>query len=286
MKKLFIASLLILTSFHAMGQWSKGKGNGFYKLSAWYLQSDQHYTDTGRIDPNVTRTQFNLSFYGEYGVSESLDLVGYIPFYARAAQNNILSETTGNTIQEGEAINSIGDIDLGVNYRFFQKNKWSASARLLLGLPTGENSGGSDGSFQTGDGEFNQYLSALLGYSTTIGDLPFYAKGYFGFNNRTEGFSDELRFGVESGINLFNKKFWILGKANISESLQNGNLSARNSPQGSIFANNIEFFSLGVEASYLFTDNIGVSVGFDSAVSGRIIAANPSFTAGVFLDIK
>ncbi|MBX2829195.1 MAG: hypothetical protein KTR22_13595 [Flavobacteriaceae bacterium] len=286
MKRAFLIVLITLTSFTSIAQWTKGEGNGFYKLSSWYLQTDQHYTDTGRIDPNVTRTQFNLNFYGEYGITDKLDVVGYIPFYARATQNNLLSQTTGETIQEGEAVNSIGDIDLGVNYGLFRKNNWSASARLLLGLPTGESSGGSDGSYQTGDGEFNQYLSALLGYSTSLGNLPFYAKAHFGFNNRTKGFSDELRFGLESGIHLFNQKFWVIGKANVSESLQNGSLNAQNAPQGSIFANNIEFFSVGVEASYLITDKIGVTAGFDSAVSGRIIAANPSFTAGVFLDIK
>ena len=270
----------------SFAQWSKGKGKGFYKLSAWYLNTDQHFTDTGDTDPNATRTQFNLNFYGEYGLTDKLDAIAYVPFFARATQNNIFSGTNGSLIQAGEEINSIGDIDLGLNYNFFRKGNWSASARLIFGLPTGEDAGGSDGSYQTGDGEFNQYLSGLLGYSTSFNGTPFFAKTYIGFNNRTQNFSDEFRFGLESGINIFNKKVWLIGRLDVVESLQNGSLNAQNVAQGSIFANNVEFIGIGAEVNYYITEKLGVSVGIGGAVSGRIIAANPSLTGGIFLDIK
>ena len=282
---LLFISILLLTQV-SFAQWSKGKGKGYYKLSAWYLNTDQHFTDTGEIDPNATRTQFNLNFYGEYGISNKLDVIAYVPFFARATQNNVFSATNGSLIQPGEGVNSIGDIDLGLNYNFFKKGNWSASARLIFGLPTGEDAGGSDGSYQTGDGEFNQYLSGLLGYSTSFNGTPFYAKSYIGINNRTQNFSDEFRFGLESGINIFNKKVWLIGRLDVVESLHNGSLNAQNVAQGSIFANNIEFIGIGAEVSYYITDKWGVSVGVGGAISGRIIAANPSLTGGIFLDIK
>jgi hypothetical protein len=286
MKKIGILLGVLFLTQVVSAQWSKGKGKGYYKLSAWYLNTDQHFTDTGEIDPNVTRTQFNVNFYGEYGISDRWDVIAYVPFFARTTQNNIFSGTTGNLIQEGEELNSLGDIDLGLNYNFFRKGNWSASAKLIFGLPTGEDAGGSDGSYQTGDGEFNQYLSGLLGYSTSFNGTPFFAKTYVGFNNRTENFSDELRFGLESGINLFQQKVWLIGRLDVVQSLQNGSLNAQNTPQGSIFANNIEFVGVGAEASYYITEKMGISVGVGGAISGRIIAANPSFTAGIFLDIK
>ena len=286
MKKVLLIIAVSLFTQAAFAQWSKGKGKGFYKLSAWYLKTDQHFTDTGETDPNVTRTQFNLNLYAEYGIAEKLDVFGYIPFYARATQNNIFSGTTGNLIQEGEAISSIGDIDLGLNYNIYKKGNWAASIKLLLGLPTGNDSGGSDGSYQTGDGEFNQFLSGAIGYSTNFNDTPFYAKSYLGINNRTQNFSDEIRFGLEAGINVFNNKVWFIGRLDVVESLQNGSLNAQNNTQGSIFANNVEFIGLGAEVSYYITKKLGVSLGFNSAVSGRIIAANPSFSGGIFLDIR
>jgi hypothetical protein len=279
----FAIGLLVQVSY---GQWSKGKGKGFYKLTAWYLKTDQHFTNTGDIDPNATRSLFNVNLYTEYGISSKWDIITYVPFYARAAQNNIVSGTTGNIIQNGEVISSIGDIDLGFNYNFFRKNNWSASVKILFGLPTGENNGGSDGSYQTGDGEFNQFLSSSLGYSTKINNLPVYGKTYLGFNNKTENFSDELRFGLESGINLFGNKFWLIGRLDVVESFQNGSLNAQNNTQGSIFANNVEYIALGIEASYYITKKIGISLTYGSAISGKIIAANSSISGGIFLDCK
>ncbi|WP_299104022.1 hypothetical protein [uncultured Tenacibaculum sp.] len=284
-KYILIAMVFAMSSTSIMAQWSKGKGKGYYKLSAWYLKSDQHYTDTGAIDPNVTRTQFNTNIYAEYGISDKIDVIAYVPFFARTAQNNQISGTNNNTIQQGEGFNSFGDIDLGARYAFYKKGQWAADVKLLLGIPTGNDRGGSDGSFQTGDGEFNQYLSTSLGFSNSFGSVPFYAKTYIGYNNRSEGFSDEFRGGFETGFNLFNNKLWLIGRLNILKSIKNGTLTAANS-NGSIFANNIEFTSFGFEAAYYITKKLGVSASFDSAVSGRIIAANPSFSGGVFLDIK
>ena len=286
MKKYIILLIVTITCSNSLfAQWSKGKGNGYYKLSAWYLKSNQHYTNTGAIDPNVTRTQFNTNVYAEYGIHNSIDIIAYVPFFSRTAQNNQISGTTNSITQKGESFNSFGDVDLGARYAFYRKGNWAADVKLLLGLPTGDSSGGSDGSFQTGDGEFNQYISTSLGYSTSFGNLPFYAKSHIGYNNRSKGFSDEFRAGLEAGINLFNDKFWFITRLNIVKSFKNGTLSAANS-NGSIFANNVEYTSFGLEGAYYITDKLGVSASFDSAFSGKVIAANPSFSGGIFLDIK
>ncbi len=283
-KNILLVVITILLTNSSFAQWSKGKGNGYYKLSAWYLSYDEHFTDNGK-DDNTTRTQFSTNVYAEYGISDKLDVIAYIPFFSKASENNVISGTTGETITNGESLSSFGDVDLGVRYALYKKGNWAADVKLLLGLPTGEDQGGSNGSFQTGDGEFNQYLSSSLGYSTTINDLPFYAKSYLGYNNRSEGFSDEFRTGLEAGVNLFNKKFWLISRINVVKSLKNGTLNAING-NGSIFANNVEFSSFGFEGAYYITDKIGVSASFDSAFSGKIIAASPSFSGGIFLDIK
>ncbi len=284
-KHTLLIIILVFSTNSLVAQWSKGNKNGYYKLSVWYLQSNQHYTDKGVIDPNVTRTQFNTNIYTEYGIGKKTDLIAYIPFFAVTSQNNQISDTTGGFISKGESVESFGDVDLGVNYSLYKKGNWAVSVKLLLGLPTGNSNGGSDGSFQTGDGEFNQYLSTYSGYSTTIGGLPFYAKSYLGYNNRTKGFSDEFRTGLEAGISFFNSKLWVISRLNVVKSLKNGTLNAVNS-NGSIFANNLEYSSFGLEIACYITNTIGVSVNLDTAFEGKIIAANPSFSGGIFLDIK
>lgn len=279
-----VAFTLVFAFFTTNAQWTKGKGNGYYKLSAWYLEADQHFTGNGEIDPNATRGQFNLNFYGEYGLINNLDLVAYVPFFSRNFQNNILSGTTGDVITQGEAINSIGDVDLGVRFGFIKKEKVVASIDITLGLPTGNSQGGSDGSYQTGDGEFNQMIRASVGLPFKFGNTEAFSKFYAAFNNRTENFSDELRLGTELGFKFIDR-LWILGKLDIVESLKNGSLSAQNS-QGSIFANNIEFMAAGVEAAYSFSDKWGISANYTSAFRGEIVFAAPSYSAGIFLNLR
>ncbi|RIA08282.1 hypothetical protein OE09_0091 [Flavobacteriaceae bacterium MAR_2010_72] len=285
-KKALICFLLIgLSSTMLFSQWVKPKGKGYYKLSAWYLEYDQHFTDTGEKDPNVTRGNFNVNFYGDYGITDKLDLIAYIPFFSRTFQNEVRSGTTGELITSGEAVNAIGDIDLGVEYGILNAGNLALSGSLILGLPTGDSSGGSDGSYQTGDGEFNQFVKLNIGIPFSLANAPMYSKTYAGFNNRTKDFSDEFRTGLEIGINVLNNKLWIIGKSDVVKSLKNGNLNAQNN-QGNIFANNIEYVSLGGEAAYYITEKLGVSLNYTSAVSGRIISAHPSYSGGIFLDIK
>jgi len=284
---ILIIILVFLFTSSAFSQWTKGKGKGYYKVSGWYLEADEHFTANGDKDPNLTRSQFNVNFYGEYGITDKLDVIAYVPFFSRVTENDEISGTTGQELSEGESFNSFGDLDLGVRYSLFKNSTYAISATLKFGIPTGDDAGGSDGSFQTGDGEFNQLLQTNFGASFNLWKIPSYAKVYLGYNNRSQGFSDELRSGAELGGNLANGKLWIIGRADIVESTQNGSLNAQNSQgSGSIFANNIEYVSLGIEAAYYITKKIGVSANFTSAVSGKLVYAAPSISGGVFLDIK
>ena len=53
-----------------------------------------------------------------------------------------------------------------------------------------------------------------------------------------------------------------------------------------IFANNTEFAAYGYEAAFYITEKFGVSAAYASAFSGRIIFASPSYSVGLFLDLK
>lgn len=271
--------LLVQVSY---GQWNKGKGNGYYKLAASSLVADEHFTSAKEKDPNVTRGNFVVSAYGEYGLTDKVDLIAYIPLLSRVYQNKQISGNTGNVIQEGESVNSVGDIDIGVRYGLFKNDNLALSATLKLGLPTGKKVGGTDGSLQTGDGEFNQLLQLDLGIPFKISNQNLYAKIYSGFNNRTEGFSDEFHFGGEIGTKIAAKLF-IAAKLSNIRSLNNGNLTGTG--QG-IFANNVESTNLGGELAYYVTKKFGLMVNYTSILSGKITYAAPNYTAGLFLDIQ
>ncbi|MDB9954967.1 hypothetical protein OAD49_05370 [Flavobacteriaceae bacterium] len=287
MKKAIVLSILFVFTCQLFthAQWLEKKGDGYFKLSAWALEADQHYADSGKIETNPTRGIFNLNLYGKYGLSDNWDIIAYVPFYVKSYQNNQSSEITGNTTEEGEAFNSFGDMDLGIEYRLFKKSKHAFSTTLTLGIPSGDSKGGSDGSYQTGDGEFNQQLRFNAGTSFSLFKHSFYGKSYVGFNNKTKNFSDEVKAGLEVGTSFVGSKLLLLARSNMVRSLKNGSLNASNN-NGSIFANNVEFISIGGEVAWKFTKKLGLSLGYHSAISGKVIYAAPSYEAGLFYLLK
>ena len=283
-----LAALFCTTNLAlAGGGWPQPKGKGYFKLSEWWVVSNQHFTDAGLIDPNTTMGIFNTSIYAEYGITNRLTSIVYFPFLSRTYMNNVVSGTTGETLIPGEAINTIGDTDIGLKYGITKPGSPVAvAATLMLGLPLGQDEGGSQGNLQTGDGEFNQLLQIDAGTGFPISEKTTgYANVYSGFNNRTNGFSDEFRYGIEAGIGLFNSKLWLISRLTGVESFQNGK-TVEEITSTSIFANNTEFTSLGIEGAYYVTEKVGFSASYTIALRGQIIFAAPSYSVGVFFDLK
>lgn len=288
MKKNILLLIVLFSAAQAAqagGGWPQPKGKGYFKLSEWWVISNRHYTDAGLLDPNVTNGIFNTSLYAEYGFTSRLTGVLYFPFFSRAYFNNTVSGTTGEVITPGEAINSIGDTDIGLKYGILTGGPLALSATLTLGLPLGNDSGGSAGNLQTGDGEFNQLLQLDAGKSFRIGKIDAYANAYFGFNNRTNDFSDELRFGIEGGATFLGGRLTAIIRLYGVQSLNNGALPGELSTSTSIFANNTEHLSYSPELAYNITDKWGVSVSTGRAFAGRLIFANPSYSVGVFMKL-
>ena len=269
----------------AGGGWPQPKGKGYFKLSQWWIIADEHYTDAGLIDPNITNGLFNTSIYGEFGFTDRITAVIYFPFFSRNIINNQISATTGNLIKAGEALNAVGDTDLGIKYGLSRPgSKIAVSATLRLGLPIGREAGGSENNLQTGDGEFNQMILLDAGMSFGSSEVPSYANVYAGFNNRTNDFSDEFRFGLEMGVGLAEKKLWLIGRLSGIKSLRNGKLASEINST-SIFANNAEVVNIGGEINYYITDHLGISGGAAIPLSGKIIFAAPAYSLGVFYDM-
>lgn len=286
MKKLLsILTLFLSISAVAGGGWPKEKGKGYFKLSEWWIVADKHFTGSGKIDPNATRGTFTTSVYGEYGITNRLTGIAYVPLFVRTYQNAQISGTTGQVLGKGEALNSFGDVNIGLKYGLTKSNsKYVAAATLTLGLPTGNSSGGTDGSFQTGDGEFNQMIQFDISRSFKLGSIHAFANAYSGFNNRTNNYSDEFRYGAELGAAFAKQKLWFFTKLNVIESLKNGLTTPDGA--GSIFSNNMEFASYTLEAAYYLNKEWGITVGYSGAIRGEIIFANPAYSIGIFLDLK
>jgi hypothetical protein len=109
---------------------------------------------------------------------------------------------------------------------------------------------------------------------------PAYVSAYAAFNNRTNNFSDEIRFGAEVGLTL--KKFIPILKLNVVQSLYNGNAEEA---QNGIFSNNTEYISPTIELNYQFTDKVGLSGSGGFAFAGKNILAAPNWSLGVYMKL-
>lgn len=279
-------ALLSQTSF-AGGPWTQPQGKGYFKLSEYWIVYDQHFTDAGVTDPNVTTGIFNTTLYAEYGIVDRWTATLNFPFLSRNYTNNVVSASTGEVLIPGEALNSIGDTDLGIKYGLNKPgSKLPMALSLVLGLPTGNPAAGTQGNLQTGDGEFNQVLQFDIGRSFDVGKKSSgYATAYAAFNHRTNGFSEEIRVGVESGVAVLDRDLWFILRLANWESLKNGQ-TAETITSTSIFANNQEFTSFTVEAAYYIKGGFGVSAAFGGAFRAEIVAAAPSFNVGLFYDMN
>lgn len=283
---IIIALLSIGQTVFAGGPWPQKKGGLYLKLSEWWTIFDEHYTDQGRLDPNQTNGIFNTTLYAEYGLTDRVTAIINAPILSRNVINNIRSATTSELLFPGDAVTTFGDTDITLKYGLTKPGaKIPIAASITLGLPTGKSVAGDQNNLQTGDGEFNQLIQVHAGSGFNFANASGYASTYVGFNNRTNGFSEEFRYGLELGVGLINNKFWLNGRLNVVESLKNGD-TAETTTSTSIFANNAEFTSLGVEGNYYITSTVGVSAGVTTALRGEIIAAAPSYSVGVFLDLK
>lgn len=253
-----IILLFSIDANYAGGGWPQPKSEGYFKLSQWWTVSDQHYTDSGLIDPNITTGFFSASIYAEYGFTNRLTGIVYAPLFARTYTNNQVSATTNQVLLNGEAISGLGDFNLSLKYGITAPaNGLAVSATITFGLPLGKELGGTQENLQLGDGEFNQILTIDAGTGWNLGKTPMYA----GFKNRNNGYSDEIRLGVELGAQFFNQKLWAIGRVKAVESRKN-ELNSELQNATSLFANNSEFTAYELELAYNINPSLGISVGY------------------------
>ncbi len=276
---LILVAVLASTSLSlAQGAWPKENGKAFFKLGQTIIVSDEFYTPEGTIRTIKTAGVYITSLYGEYGLSDKLTAVAYVPVFFR----NTINEqqfTLSPNVEEADEANSFGDMNIGLQYGILKKGPFVLSTSLILGVPTGQTDGGDTQILQSGDGEFNQMLRLHAGYS--FYPAPFYAAAYVGVNNRTKDFSEEFRLGLEAGAGW--KSWFFALKMDWVESFANGNAE---SSQTGIFSNNTEYISFGPEVGYQLGAGFGISASAFGAFKGQNILANPAYFVGLTYELK
>lgn len=287
--KTYLLSVLLCLSGISMsintfagGGWPQKKHGLYLKLSQWWVIYNSYYDNFGNKINDRSRGIYNTSLYAEYGITKNLTGILYFPFYSVAVLGQEVAKNTGVVLAERDKISGVGDMDLSIKYGLIQKSGVAISTSLLLGFPLGVHEGGRDGSLQTGDGEFNQMIRVDASSSFKLGKYFPYTSIYTAYNNRSNNFSDEIRYGLEAGIVL--KKLMIIVRGDAVKSLRNSDENFNQFNTG-LNLNNAEYLNLSMELGYKITDKIGASLNYNKAVSGKLIFTDPSYSIGVFLSI-
>lgn len=277
MKNILLSIFLLAgAETFAGGGWPIGKKKSYIKLGQNAIVSPFYYSPSGEIVDIRTTSLFTTSLYAEYGLSDRLTAILYMPFFVRATLNEVQYRQSGR-IDEGEVLNAFGDTDISFKYSLVKDKPIVVSTTILLGLPFGETRGGASGILQSGDGEFNQLLRVDASHS--FYPKPLYASAYVGINNRTKNFSDDFRAGAEVGYTFKSKLVTILKFDLVQSFFNRSTLVADNG----IFSNNTEYVSPSVELAYVVNKKWGVSALAGFALAGRNILAAPNLGVGIFV---
>ena len=274
----FLIALLIVPQANA-GPWPQKRSHGYYKLGFGFVQANRFYELGGNLIDIPTLSDYTVSFYGEYGFSDRITGIAYLPLMQRITLNRQVGRITGAEIFPGAENTGVADADVGVRVGLLQKGNTVVSTTLMLGIPLGDDQ--HENGLFTGDGEFNQHLSLGVGHS--FYPTPAYIAVEAGYNNRTQGFSDEFRFNAEAGYTI-QQKLTLIGRLRGLESLDNGDDSVMGG-MGGLSANNQSYLTFGFEAAYSFTNRLGISVSVEGATRGQNILSAPAYSTGLYLSM-
>ena len=268
--------LLILSQETFAGGWTLKQGRVYFQISSQIVNTDQ-FRDAQGLKLTIPKLEdYTVSFYSEYGITNDLTAIVYLPFYRNITLNRNEENIPGYENFPGDSNSGISDFDIGLRYKLFTLGQTVISSGLMFGIPAGDSK--QPNGLLTGDGEFNQYLSVQAGHS--FYPLPIFTSASFGFNNRTKGYSDELRYSAEAGYNV-TKDFLVILKAYGVETLKNGDSNVKGGNAG-LYPNDQRYLAYGPVLFYSITENYGITASVFSGSRLRNIAAGHAYGFGFY----
>lgn len=277
MKKIIYLFILIPIFTKAQSGWVKAPGEWYTQLSASSLLSKDYYNLAGNQLPTNQFEQYALNLYTEYGLNQKLTFIGGTSLRSNAY------ETT-------DAVVALGDLRLELKYSLL-RNKFPLAISVASEIPLSNKTSFATVdqpnelgirekiNLATTDGEVNFWTTLALSHS--FGKGKTYASAYGAYNLRTAGFTDQIKTGVEFGVQPLNR-LWLNGKLNALFATSD----EPNPGVPFIRGEGTTFTAHSFGASYEFKNGIGISAeyfGFSDLIAERKnIYSAPVFTIGAF----
>jgi len=266
---LLLISILPVNEIFA-GAWTQKKGTGYYKADFRYLGGNKIYDSNGDKLAIPDFKDITVGVFGSYGITDNLTLM-----LNAAAFKSVKLDTNTSTLGFDNEVSGFGDILVGGKYKLAKFGQSFISGKLLINLPTGESS--PDGGLWTGSGDYHQTIGLEYGYS--FWPTPAYISAGVTYTNRTQGFSDEFRYGIEAGY-TFIKDLSLILRFHGQVSMKNGDPNVKGG--FGVYSNDQQYIAYNAELAYKLSDNFGVKGYYESGGAGKNIISAPVINVGLF----
>ena len=266
---LLMGVMILDSSIAHAGGWTQPKGRGYFKLSQQVISAESLFTANGSKTEIPTVSGYTTSLYGEFGVTDRVTLVGYMPVYTHF----------GVDAEGFDATTGVGDWDAGIRIGILTKGPTVVGLQAMAGLPLGES--GGDIVLWTGDGEFNQHVSLQVGHS--LYPAPAYLIGEIGYNNRKssdsrdDNYADELRYSLQAGYTIAERigvSVWLRGVEALDRA--DDEFHPRN---------DLEYLSFGSQIDIHVLPNAGITAGMSRFTRSHNLLDAPVWEVGLFLKL-
>lgn len=258
----------------AQNPWTKSKGEGYAQVSFNAVNNySQLLSDKG---PNRTteRTMNDMTYqlYSEIGIGQKLSVVTFIPLKVLSANEsnvNTLNITTSGRLT------AVGNASIAIRKGFKFKSLVN-SIQLQADLPS--NSRRLESGLISGFDAYtySAYYSVGKSFSKKI-----YAFAYGGALIRSNGYSNQFRWGIEGGYQT-NEKMWIIFYIDHLGLIEENNkvLDPRIEANG-LFLDEQMYFSPGFKFIYQFKNHWIVNSAIGGALAANNVAATPALSFGI-----
>ena len=201
---LAIIGLLLGSQLYA-GAWTQKKKSYYLEFSSSYSQSASEFNFRGNKQDiladfsfyqNTSYRELRIDAYGEYGLTDYLTVVSYLPFkYAIDKRRIVGVGYLDNTVRT-TATPGLADAVIGSRVRIWHDGL-AISVESAFKIPLGYDTSNDNEGPALGSGEVDWQNMLWLGKSFRT--LPIYTTGHFGYRKRNGVLNDEILYHLEVG---------------------------------------------------------------------------------------
>ena len=207
MKQIIIFSFFCIwlhaAALIAGGPWLQAKNSGYAQISvSGILSYDELFSNTAKsVKLNRNITDLTIMGYGEFGVSDNLTIIAFIPFKSVRSAETINPASDFPELLDAGSLTGFGNIALAAKTNFLQEPLLVSGQIRIDGATESvlANTG-----LRTGYSAWAFTPSVLTGFSSG----PWYGSAEFGVRLQTNHYATGLVGNLEAGYAL-TKNIWL-----------------------------------------------------------------------------